>query len=474
VRKQFSEKESLDLTGLVSSDQVSRNVTSADPEDRKSETRSVSFSRLSLRYQKTMADGSEVEIVPWIGRDNAKLRAAFGRVPTELDTATTSYGIRSSYRGRVSQSVTGSVGLDFELTSSRLGRAGSVGSPAREGDARAFGQPPSDEVNADDWSAVVGSAAPYVEADIALFSDTVHVVPGLRFDPIFTSIDRRIPTQGDSPGIGAYSADFALEPRLSLRYSPTARATFSAAYGEYRQPPPAEDLSPVFGNPLLGGSRARHLLGGGSFRLFPALSFETSVFYTRSRDRVVRNPLDSPLVAEALVDSGEGRSFGAQFLLRRDLEHGLFGWIAYTVSRSERRDSKAAAYRLFDYDQTHVLTALAGYELGRGFEVGARFRVASGYPRTPVVGVFYDAKSDRYEPVLGARNSDRIPTFAQLDVRAAKRFELGQGELELYLDVQNVTYRENFEEIAYSPDYSERRYIEGLPILPVLGARLAL
>jgi hypothetical protein len=39
------------------------------------------------------------------------------------------------------------------------------------------------------------------------------------------------------------------------------------------------------------------------------------------------------------------------------------------------------------------------------------------------------------------------------------------------LDVQNVTNRENPEEVAYSPDYSSKRYITGLPILPVLGAK---
>ena len=41
----------------------------------------------------------------------------------------------------------------------------------------------------------------------------------------------------------------------------------------------------------------------------------------------------------------------------------------------------------------------------------------------------------------------------------------------IYLDVQNVTNRDNPEEIAYSPDYQQRRYILGLPILPILGAR---
>ena len=59
----------------------------------------------------------------------------------------------------------------------------------------------------------------------------------------------------------------------------------------------------------------------------------------------------------------------------------------------------------------------------------------------------------------------------QLDVRVAKRFVVNATELEIYLDVQNVTNRDNPEEIAYSPTFTERRYVLGLPILPILGAR---
>jgi hypothetical protein len=227
----------------------------------------------------------------------------------------------------------------------------------------------------------------------------------------------------------------------------------------------------VFGNPLLGSSSARHLLAGGAFQLTQALGLETTVFYTKSEGLAARNPIPSPLIAEALVGIGEGRSYGAQFLVRQNSSNGFFGWVAYTLLRSERLDGPGERYRPFDYDQTHVLTALASYDLGRGFDLGARVRYATGYPRTPVVDAYYDARRDLYEPVLGAKNSERIPDFVELDLRLAKRWSLGTSELETYLDVQNVTNRDTPEEIAYSPDYSERRYVSGLPILPLIGVR---
>ena len=60
---------------------------------------------------------------------------------------------------------------------------------------------------------------------------------------------------------------------------------------------------------------------------------------------------------------------------------------------------------------------------------------------------------------------------ATLDVRVSKSIKLGPSKLELYADVQNVTDRENAEELVYNQNYTERRNIRGLPILPVLGAR---
>ena len=64
-------------------------------------------------------------------------------------------------------------------------------------------------------------------------------------------------------------------------------------------------------------------------------------------------------------------------MVRKELTSRAFGWIAYTLSRSERVDRPGNATRLFDYDQTHVATVVASYEIGAGFEVGARFRYAS-------------------------------------------------------------------------------------------------
>ena len=108
-----------------------------------------------------------------------------------------------------------------------------------------------------------------------------------------------------------------------------------------------------------------------------------------------------------------------------------------------------------------------------GFEVGARFRYASGFPRTPVISSFNGDRRILFEPIFGPQNSIRIPDFVQADVRVSKRFTFGTAAKgEVYVDVQNVTNRRNPEDIVYNYDYSQKGYITGLPILPVAGARV--
>ena len=175
-----------------------------------------------------------------------------------------------------------------------------------------------------------------------------------------------------------------------------------------------------------------------------------------------------------MVD-GTGRAYGVQMLLRQELLHGFFGWVTYTLSRSQRRDHADGDLRLLDYDQTHVLAVLASYDFGRGWQVGSRFRYATGAPRTPVVAPpIMNNNTGLYEPNFGAQNSIRIPAFYQLDARLEKAFVLGGGKLSAFLDVQNVTDRKNPEEFFYDPTYTRRGTITGLPTLAILGVRMEL
>jgi hypothetical protein len=170
-------------------------------------------------------------------------------------------------------------------------------------------------------------------------------------------------------------------------------------------------------------------------------------------------------------NNGVGRAYGLELVARHDFAHNFTGWLAYTLSRSERRDSNRAGYRLFDFDQTHILTVLGTYLLPRNWQIGTRFRYVTGNPATPVVGAVFDAGRDQYDAVYGAVNSGRTGSFNQLDVRFDKRWVYQSWMLDIYLDIQNVYNRANPEGQSYNYNFRKSQVQQGLPILPILGVR---
>jgi len=187
---------------------------------------------------------------------------------------------------------------------------------------------------------------------------------------------------------------------------------------------------------------------------------------------VVQNPAASLNPgATVYLNEGRGRIYGAELLLRARFGERLFGWLAYTHQRSFRTDQPGAAERRFDFDQPHILTAVASYTPSSRWTFGGRFRLVSGSPYTPVVGTVYYANTDVWVPRYGGVNTGRLGNFWSLDLRVDRTWTFERWKLSVYLDVQNVTNHENQEGWQYKFDYSDRTPLTGLPILPLLGVK---
>jgi hypothetical protein len=460
--------EDIDIIFLASDDHLRRTIPSSDPAEVRSENDDSSFYRGFIRYTRLMPDGASLTITPSVGYDTSHSVTRFGATPTDNESYAWKYGLRSSYRKRPRKWVTLSLGLDMQGTVTHSKRSGSLDIPPREGDIFVFGRPPGDDINADDWTNHIVDVAPYLFAELTFGKFTI--IPGLRLDAVVIEGSSIAPAVVGVTPIGFSRLDWGVDPRLSVVYRPSKRLTFTAAVGLYHQAPDPGDLSPVFGNPLLNLSTALHVSFGTAFKITGTLSCELVGFFKRLSDLPSRNEAGTPPLAQAIVQEGLGRSYGGQILLRQELFKGFFGWVTYSLSRSERRDHMDRDWRLFDYDQTHVLGVVASYEY-HGWVAGVRFRYTSGMPRTPVIGSFYDVRDDQYQPIFGRQNSIRIPDFVQLDVRLEKTFTFRRVQLNVFADIQNVTNRANPEEIAYNYNFTKRAYIIGLPVLSVVGLR---
>jgi TonB family protein len=261
--------------------------------------------------------------------------------------------------------------------------------------------------------------------------------------------------------------EWSADPRLSIRYQLLPDTALKAGVGLFSQEPIYYQYYEKIGNPDVGLAHALHLSVGAEQKFGKAAQIGAEVFHKRLWNRVVATEGGVP---PRFINDGSGRIYGLELSSVVRPSPGTFGYLAYTLSRSERRD-RNEPWRLFDYDQTHNLIVAATHQLGRGWEVGARFRLVSGNPSTPVVNAVYDARTAVYQPVFGAVNSEREPVFHQLDLLGQKTWKFRDWSLSVYLDLQNAYNASVPEGTEYSYDYSDSRATSGTPFFPNFGVR---
>ncbi|HMR77139.1 MAG TPA: hypothetical protein PKD61_18605, partial [Polyangiaceae bacterium] len=239
-------------------------------------------------------------------------------------------------------------------------------------------------------------------------------------------------------------------------------------------PPQFQETDEVFGTPGLRSNRAVHYSVGVEQELSRQIELSVEGFYKDFTQLVSRDPSASG--SFDYNNAGEGSAVGLETLLKYKPDSRFFGWLAYTLSRSVRKNSPDDEEYLFQFDQTHNLIVLGSYRLGRGWEFGARFRVVSGPLTTPVLGppalpALYAADSGSYTQLQGEPFSRRLPLFHQMDMRVDKRWQFRDWRLSTYLDIQNVYNNQAVEALVYNYNFSQENFQTGLPIIPSVGLR---
>jgi TonB family protein len=256
-----------------------------------------------------------------------------------------------------------------------------------------------------------------------------------------------------------------LSPRVNFRQNvgpEHPRTTLKTGVGIFAQPPLPQQSNPIFGQLGLTSSRAVHYSLGIEREFGKNVEISVEGFY-KQLDR---------LITSGAGNDGFGNVIGLETLIRYKPDKHFFGWVAYTLSRSVRNDAPYLPEHVAPFDQTHILTILGSYRFDYGWELGARFRLVSGNPYTPAVYGFYDANAATYLPLLGFPvNSERLPTFHQLDIRVDKTWTFKAWKFGIYADVVNVYNQGNVEAIQYNYNSTKQTYVTGLPFLPSLGMR---
>ncbi len=181
---------------------------------------------------------------------------------------------------------------------------------------------------------------------------------------------------------------------------------------------------------------------------------------------------DNYAVADPVLNyrnGASGTAQGLELLVRKEAVAGtrLSGFASLSLSRARRTIDATGERFPFEFDQPVIATVVGQYKLSERWQLGARFSYHTGSPYTPVVGtgLYPDG---RVRPVFGPVNSQRLPAYHRLDLRADARFS---PRLTAYVELINAYARQNVSGYSYSADYRTREEIQQLPVFPSFGLK---
>ena len=321
-------------------------------------------------------------------------------------------------------------------------------------------------------------------AELGYFSDPIDVVAGVRADTWHIK-DLTLGT---------------VEPRLDVRVRPMNRLLLRGGFALANQAPMLLISLPV--SDIAAMRDGLHRVGQFSVGAQAKLPFDVEVsadFFLNHMFQVRERSLSEFVTGISSLDdryngSRWGRAYGLELMVRLPAAGRFFGWLSYTLSRSERvrhfavynddqsQVSEATALVPFAFDQTHSLNVTAGYQLPFGVKVGATFHLNSGRPES---GEF-SSRTQRLitDPVTGKQlwslapldQVDRLTPFARLDVRASKTITLNEFSIDVFVDVFNVIGRPEVYGFTYGYDDATHAPVktqQGAPIvLPTVGVKV--
>ncbi|MDB4965313.1 MAG: TonB family protein / TonB-dependent receptor [Myxococcales bacterium] len=454
-------RDDLEVFFFGSDDSIKVTLRRPDPSASAALDSHTFYHRFLARYQRRFGR-TTLTVTPWIGYDQPiSASGTFGNTAITFNVATLAYGLRAVARVPLTSWLRLDGGIDFEGTRWTFAGSAPFAGATRGGGALGGGVGGSPGLIQDSTSIYNNFAAPFIALTFALLNKKLTITPGLRLD-IYSSA-------------GYFGTPFRFshayvnpEPRLQMRYQINRWAAIKAATGVYFQPTQTFNLVRAVGNPNLLPEQGWHYVVGADFDPTPTLHLEIEGFYKDLRLLTVPGEHYGDPIQ---TNDGVGRVYGGELLVRQELARNFFGWIAYTVSRSERRDHPDTPWRSFSSDQTHILTILGSYKLPRGYQVGLRFRYVTGNPFTPIKQTYLNANNGGYVSLPGEPFSQRLSDFHQLDVRFDKTWTFDRWRLSVYLDIQNLYNYRSEEQRQYNFNFMQSQPVTGLPFVPDLGIR---
>ncbi len=281
------------------------------------------------------------------------------------------------------------------------------------------------------------------------------------------------------------SSDAQLSPRLSVLRSIGDNTELRFSWGRYYQPQGINHLQIEDGiTNFWPAQRADHLIVGFRRLIGEDLSLRIEAFHkdmrqVRPRFENLHDPLG--LIPELQpdrirLDPSSAAAKGIEVTLDRS-NGPLTWWTSYTWSEATDRIGQQDVLR--SWDQTHAVQGGLHWS-GNKWDAALAASVHTGWPTTGL-SLVQDGVDEDGEPefvaIPGPRNALRHGTFASIDFRISRTWQLNRGSLMAFFEVSNVTARHNeccldfdFEEDeATGEDVFEKSLDYWLGMMPAIG-----
>jgi hypothetical protein len=277
-----------------------------------------------------------------------------------------------------------------------------------------------------------------------------------------------------------------VSPRVNAVWSPNERTAMKLGWGIFYQPQRTDELQVEDGvATFYAPERAEHRVLSLEHERPDGLRFRASLYSKRMTDLHPRyENLFDPfgLFPEAAadrveIDASEGRADGLELAVAGPAGARIAWWGSYALSRAE--DLVGSTWVPRSWDQTHAVSAGVRFRIADVWSLSFTDTFHSGRPTTPVSATATALPDGSFEivPQLGARNSERLPSYLRVDARLGRTFRIGSTRLTASLTVSNLLDRSNpccVEAFEYAPHPDGTVTVtpklrEGLPRLVVAG-----
>ncbi|MFT7675839.1 MAG: hypothetical protein ACI845_004266, partial [Gammaproteobacteria bacterium] len=308
-----------------------------------------------------------------------------------------------------------------------------------------------------DESEKVNFATVYVEDEWYL-DDQWIITPGLHF-----STDD-------------YLNDSFSEVRLHSRYLINDEWAATAAVGQYHQFPEIGEVLPDVGNPGLESPESTHTVVGLEQKISKTWDWKTEIYFKDLKNQVLSlsEGIDADF-DDNYSNDATGEAYGLELLVNRNLSDKWYGWASVSYSKSERTNERTGQKQLFNYDRPVILNLVANYQINDLWNIGFRWKAQSGSLYTPIIVLEESAtQAGIMSPVYGRNNSERLPVYHRLDIRAERVRHYSWGSFTFFTDLLNAYANENVEGYDYAPNGEDLAtppsgYARDIPVTKVVG-----